>query len=253
MTWAIGLGIASLVTTAVGMGMSYNSANKAADSQNELALLNARAQTQGARQEGALAMMQAKINKALAAKEQQSADAIANNLEQQAAVGTKAAQNDTRKSREEYEQLIAAQRVQMAKSGVLDTSGSPLTLLVKSAQRGQQEADQIRYEDEINRRGLFNQANEARNNGLLARMKGIGAMAEGYGAQGRAQQQMSQAAMGVYSARASSAAMRNQATGNLLSSAAGLATSAYSTFRATPATGANSRFYSVPQTTGARY
>jgi hypothetical protein len=237
------IGIAAVAVSAVGVGMSYSASHSAAEQQNRLALLNAQAQTQGARQEGQLGMMQAKLNADLSARDQQAADEMAKNLELQAAMGSKSAENDIRKSRTDYERLIASQRVQAAKAGVLDTSGSPLELLVRTSERSQQEAEALRYQDEINRRGLFNQATVSRNQGIMAGIQGMSAMSAGYGAQGRAAQGVAQANLNLYSSRASSQAMRNQATSSLIAGAGNLAQQSYSNFRPTPSSGATSARY----------
>ena len=170
----------------------------------------------------------------VAARDEAAARANADALERQAALGTEIAQTNISKTREEFARILAAQRVQAAKAGVADTTGSPLELLMQTAAREQSEADQMRYEDEVNRRGLFGGAVEQRNAAVMARIQGMSQAAQGINSRGAANAQVAQAKLDLYAARAQSQAMRNQAVGGLISSAGGIASGAYSTFRATP-------------------
>ena len=231
MPWAIPVAIG---LSAVGAGLSYVATTSAASQQSQLALLNAQAQTQAATQQGQLGAMQASINQTLAEKDAAAAEANARVLEQQAALGTDAAQSNVKKTREDYARILAAQRVQAAKAGVADTTGSPLELLMQTAVREQNAADQIRYEDEVNRRGLFGGAVEARNQGVLARIQGLSQQSQAAGARGNAAAAIAQAKLEMYSQRASADGLRGQAFGGLLSSAGGLALQAGSYFRASP-------------------
>jgi hypothetical protein len=230
-TW---IAIIGAVAGAVGTGMSYQAQQSAAKDNSQLALLNAQSQTQAARQAGELSAMQASINQALAAKDAEAANANAVALERQAAMGTNIAQDNIRKTREEFARMLAAQRVQAAKSGVADTTGSPLELMMQTASREQSEADKMRYEDEVNRRGLFASAQEQRNAGVMARIQGMSYAAQGMNSRAAANSQIAQSKLDLYAARAQSQAMRNQATGALVSQAGTTASGIYSTFRATP-------------------
>lgn len=217
-----------------GAGISYAQGVQAAKTQSTMALMNAQAQSQAAMQQGQLGQMQASINKALADKDAQAAQANATALEQQAKIGTDIAQDNVAATREQFAQAIAAQRVQMAKAGVADTTGSPLDLLAKTAAQEQQAADSIRYDDEQNRRQLFAGAAEQRNQGLLAKISGLSAMSQGASSKGAALAQLAQSKLDLYGARAQAQAMKTQAVGGLISSVGGIASSAYQTFRATP-------------------
>lgn len=230
-TW---VAIIGSVVSAVGAGVSYSAQQSAAADNAQLALLNAQAQSQAARQAGDLGAMQAAINAQLAAKDAEAANANARALEAQAAIGTDISQQNIRKTREEFARLLAAQRVQAAKAGVADTTGSPLELLANTAAEEQRQADILRYEDENNRRSLFHAAAEQRNEGIMAQIRGLSQQSQGASARGEALAQIAQSKLNLYSARAQSQAMRNQATGSLISSAGNIAMSSYSTFRASP-------------------
>lgn len=228
------IALVAVAASAAGAGISYSAQQSAAKDNAQLALLNAQAQTQAAKQAGQLGAMQASINAQLAQKDEEAAKANADALERQAAIGTGIAQDNIRKTREEYARMLAAQRVQAAKAGVADTTGSPLELLMQTASKEQSTADQMRYEDEVNRRGLFGGAVEQRNAGVMARIQGLSQQAQGANARGSAMNQIAQAKLDLYAARAQSQAMRNQAVGGLISSTGSIASGAYSSFRATP-------------------
>lgn len=233
LTTGVAYGIGALVT-AVGAGVSYYQQNKAAGLQSELASLNAQAQSQSIAQQGRASSMQALINQSLADKDKAAANANARLLERQAEMGTRITTENVRRGREDMARLMAVQRAQAAKNGFVDTSGSPLSLLVSSAEEEQRMADALRYEDEASRRALFKEAGEQRNAGILAGITGLGAAASG--ASGRAQAAMAQSQnrLDLYAARAGSAAMRTNATSGLLSAAGGLMTAGYQGYRQTP-------------------
>ncbi len=222
------------VASAVGAGVSYYAANQAADTQAEMAALNAQAQRQALEQQGRAASMQALINESLAAKERAAAEANARLLERQAEMGTKVTTENIRRSREDMARLMAVQRAAVAKNGLVDTTGSPLALLAASAEEEQRAADALRYEDEMSRRSLFREAAFQRNEGILAGITGLGARASGAAARSSAALGQSQARLDLYASRASASAMRTGAASNLISAAGGLATTAYQGYRQTP-------------------
>lgn len=225
---------AGLAIAAVGSGVTYYQANKAADMQSELALLNAQSQRQAIDQQGRAASMQALINQSLADKDRAAAEANARMLERQAESGTRVTTENIRRGREEMARLMAAQRAQIGKNGFVDTTGSPLALLASTKEEEQRMADAMRYEDESSRRALFSEASNQRNAGILAGIGGLGAAASGAAARGQAAMAQSQNRLDLYAARAGSDAIRTNATGNLLSSAGGLASSAYQGYRRMP-------------------
>jgi len=104
------IAIGGLVLSAVGTGMSVASSNNAAKSQEQLALLNAQAQTQAARQTGRLQSVQAQVNAALAEKDKVMANAAAQGLERQAGVVAATGRENTRRQRAEFAVFLAQQR-----------------------------------------------------------------------------------------------------------------------------------------------
>jgi hypothetical protein len=234
--------VVALAASAVGAGVSYSAQQSAAADNAQLALLNAQGQTQAAKQQGELGAMQAQLNqqlnKQLSDRDQAAAEQNARTLEAQAKLGTEVTQGNIQKTREEFARMLAAQRVQAAKAGVADTTGSPLELLAKTAADEQRTANQMRYEDENNRRGLFGgafeQRDQAKINAQLSKIDGLSMASQGAAARGTALNQIAQAKLDLYAARAQSDGMRQQATAGLISSAGSMASGLYSTYRATP-------------------
>jgi hypothetical protein len=228
------LGVAALVVGAVGAGVSYSASTRAASAQEAIGLANAQAQTQALRQQGEVASMQAMINQSLADKDRQAAVANAKALEQQAEVGTRVSMENTRRGREEMARAMSIQRAQIAKSGFVDTTGSPLQLLASSAEEEQRMADEMRYQDEISRRSLFREAAMQRNQGTLAGISGIGALAGGAAARAQAAAGQTQAQLDLYSERAGAAGRRSAAVGSLLGDVGSGLASASNLKRRTP-------------------
>lgn len=233
-TEAIWVAVIGAAVSAVGAGIQYSQAQSAAADNATLAAMNAQGAAQAAQQQGDLAQMQASINQELAARDEDAAAQNAIQLEAQAKTGTAVTQQNIGKTREDFARMIAAQRVQAAKAGVVDTTGSPLELLAKTAATEQQNVDQQRYEDENNRRGLFAAAEEQRAQGRLARIQGMSYASQGAGAKALSLAQIAQSKIDMYAARAQSAAMRNNATAGLITSAGGIASGLYQSYRATP-------------------
>lgn len=226
--------VAGLVASAVGTGVSYYQQNKAADTQGQLAFINAQAQRQALDQQGRAASMQALINESLANKEKAAAEANARLLERQAEMGTKVTTENIRRSREEMARLMAVQRAGIAKNGLVDTTGSPLALLASTAEEEQRTADAMRYEDEMSRRSLFREAGFQRNAGILAGIQGTGAKLAGASARAQAAMGQSQARLDLYASRANASALRTGATSNLISGIGGLAVAGYTGYRQSP-------------------
>lgn len=233
------IGIASLVLGAVGTGMSVSSANNAARSQEQLALLNAQAQTQAARQTGRLQSMQAQVNAALAEKDKAMANAAAQGIERQASTVAAAGRENTRRQRAEFAAFLAKQRAVIAGSGVVDTTGSPLAILEDTARESQRAAEDTLYEVENTRRNLFDEATMQRNAGTVSGIESLGFRAQSAGAIGSIGMASAQARLDYLGARAGAQAMRNNATGLAISQGGSLLMDASRmSFTRTPRTGA---------------
>ncbi len=224
------LPIISLITGAVGAGVSYAAAQSAASTQEQMALLNAQAQTQTARQTGQVNQMQAAINATLAEKDEAAARANAAMLDTQAETASSASREATRRAREEAARVLAAQRAAIAKSGFVDTTGSPLLLLADTAGKTQQQADNLRFEDEESRRALFRESALTRNQAILAGINATGQRASGLAAAQLATAEAAKAKLELYSQRAAASAARTQAVGGLFTAFGGLASDSYKNF-----------------------
>lgn len=211
------IAVIGLVMSAVGIGMSTISANNAAKSQEQLALLNAQAQTQAIRQQGRLQSMQAQVNAALAAKDAAAANAAAESLEAQARTVGASGRENTRRQRAEFAVFLARQRASIAKSGVVDTTGSPLALLEDTARESQRAAEDTLFEVENTRRSLFADATAQRNNGVAAMIQGLGFRGEAAGALGQIGMGTAQARLDYLGARMGATAIRNNATASAIS------------------------------------
>lgn len=225
------LGIASLVTGLVGTGVAYYGAQEASRSQDAIAASNAAFATQQARQNGELARMEAAMNQTLAQIDANAQRKNAEALRQQAESGSQVANENIRRTRREFDQLLSAQRASLAASGVIDTTGSPLKLLMQTAEDEQATAEQMRYEDEISRRQLFTEADMTERGASITQLQGAQYRFRGEQQAAAYRNQATQAKLDRYSANASSRAMRTAATGNLLAGVSNAASDAYTGYR----------------------
>lgn len=228
------LGIASLLVTAVGAGLSYASSVSAANTQDKIAGANAANQVQAIAQQREAASMQSRINAQMAANERAAFDRNATALEQQAEAVSAANRENTRRTRQDYQRHIGALRAQLGANGVADASESPLALLSQVAQQEQQAADEIRFTDEGQRRNLFREADNQRISGDMAKLQITGYQLQAGAAKQAAANALAQSRLDLMSANAASNGMRNQAIGGLFSSIGGLTGQAYDMYRRTP-------------------
>jgi len=242
------IAIGGLVLSAVGTGMSVASSNNAAKSQEQLALLNAQAQTQAARQTGRLQSVQAQVNAALAEKDKVMANAAAQGLERQAGVVAATGRENTRRQRAEFAVFLAQQRASIAGSGVVDTTGSPLAILENTAKESQRAAEDTLFEVESQRRNIFDEATVQRNAGTVSGIEAMGFRGQAAGAIGNIGMQSAQARLDYLGARAGAQAMRNNATGMAISQGGSLLMdSSRMSFARTPRTSAAGRNPGVPR------
>lgn len=230
------VGIIGVVVAAAGAGLAYSSSQDAAKAQKESALANFNAQAAAARQAGEAQSMQARIAAQIASNEKAAMDRNAVTLEQQASVNGQAGNENRRRTREDYARMIAAQRAQIGKSGITDTTGSPMSLLAASAVGEQQAVDEQLYQTEQQKRGLFREADNQRAQGSAALMDVFGAQARGGAARLSATQQLGQAQLDLYSSNAAASGMARQGTANLIASAGNIGQSAYKMNWQTPRT-----------------
>ncbi|MEN3940670.1 hypothetical protein WJU23_05195 [Prosthecobacter sp. SYSU 5D2] len=228
------LGIASLLIGAVGTGLSYASSVSAAKTQDKIAGVNAANQVLAINQQRETAGMQSRINQQMAANERAALERNAVALEDQAEAVSAANRENTRRTRQDYQRFLATQRAQIGASGVSDATGSPLSLLSATAEEEQRAADEIRFQDEGQRRSLFREADNQRIAGDMAKMQITGYQIQAGAARQAASTALAQSRLDLMSANAASNGMRNQAIGGLFSSVGGLTGQAYDMYRRTP-------------------
>lgn len=208
----------SAIAGGVGAGISYQSAKNAAATNDAFAMANAQAASQAARNQGQMAAAQAQLQAIQQGKDQEAAYANAAGLKAKTEAESRQAQENIRRSREDFARTMAAQRAAVAARGVVDTTGSPLELLVKASEDEQLAEEEMRYSDEIARRSGFRSA-------ALEEVRGAGAgidqglsLLSAAAAKNDAALQQSQVRLNLFSERANSTAMRNQAAAGLVSS-----------------------------------
>ena len=220
--------VGSVVATGVGAGVSYQASQNAAATNEQFALMNAQAASQGARQQGAMQAAQAQLEAIKQGKAQEAAYANAAGIRAQTERESGNAQENIRRSREDFARMLAQQRAATASRGIVDTTGSPLELLVKGAETQALAEEEMRYADEISRRQGFRSADletiRGKTSGIDVGMSLLSAAA----ARNNAAMGVSQAKLGLFGARAQSAGMRSEAMGSLISGIGGMARDAYS-------------------------
>jgi len=225
------IGVMGLITTAVGGVMSYQAQSAAAKTQSHFGLLNAQAGAQAARLQGRQAQLQSSIQAAAAKAQAATAANNAASIEQQTEAESRIAQENIRRSRDEFSRTLGAMRASASDSGVLETTGSPLDFLVKASEDQQLYESEQRWQDENNRRAGFRKAQVERLSGtgmaLNASLFGIQGQAELAAAKVRA----SQATMGGYAAQAEAAGTRASATAGLVSNFGSTGMSAYNLYQ----------------------
>lgn len=218
----------ALLATAAGSAMAYSSQQSAAKSNEAMALANAQAQTRAARNSGQLQAAQAQLEAIKAGKEGESAAANAAAMRAQVEAESRNSQENIRREGQDWTKVMAQQRAAIAARGVVDTTGSPLELLVKGAGEQQLAMEEMRYADEIKRRQGFREADLEAVRGKVAGLDVGMSLLRQAAAQNNIAMGTSQARLDLLGARAQSAGMRNQATAGLISSAGSLAGSYYS-------------------------
>lgn len=211
--------------------MSYSASNAAAKSQSRFALLNAQAQNQTANLEGKQQAMSARLQSVGAKAQGASAENNAVAIQEQTEADSRMAQENIRRSREEFARTLGKMRAGVSDSGVLETTGSPLDFLVKASEDQQLYEAEQRWQDEGNRRAGFRQAAVAKAKGSqlginasLFEIQGIADMAA-------AKVKSSQATMNGYAAQAQASGMRAAATAGLVNDAGGMGMSAYNMYQ----------------------
>lgn len=228
------LAIASLVAGTTGAVMSYQSSQNAAATQETFALMNSQAETQAARQKGALSQQQSLIQSIQSenAKKQGMANAVS--LREDAEAQSRISQENTRRTRDDFARLMATQRARLSKSGIVDTTGTPLDLLAETAAQEQMTASEMGFQNEIQRRALFREADMQELQGNVAGFDAATYRNEGLSAVAGGRVAASQSRMNMYGQFAAASGTRMAATGQAISDAGSLADKAYNYSPKTP-------------------
>lgn len=168
------VGIAATAAIA-GAGVAAYGQYQQGQTQNAIASFNARQQEVNARNQtlalqaqAALKQQDARANFLLRSREAEARLANADAIEKQALGQDAVNRVNLIKRREDFSRMQATQRAQIAASGVVESSGTPLDLLAETAAKIQQDAEEQHYEGEVKRRTLFNEAANERLGGQLA-------------------------------------------------------------------------------------
>jgi hypothetical protein len=169
------IAIVGVVVGAAGAGVAAYGQHQQGKTQNAIAQFNAQAQERQAsiqlksmQTQAALQKQEADANFALRSAEAKArfnnADAIDASVLQQDAVN----RLNLRKRREEFGRMQGEQRAAIAASGVSESSGTPLELLVETTEKIQQDAEEQHYISEVSRRTILNESAQERLGGKLA-------------------------------------------------------------------------------------
>jgi hypothetical protein len=199
------------VAALIGAGVSTYSTHQAARSNEQLGVLNAQAQRQAIDQQSRMQQAAAQLEAIRAGKQQDAANANAAAIRAQTDAESRAAQTNIRRGRGDFDAALAVPRAAIARRGIVDTTGSPLDLLVKAARDEQLYEEEQRHADEINRRVGMHSAAVEEMQGQVAGLDIGMSLLRGAAARTNALMQRSQTNLDLFSTRANSAAMRNQA------------------------------------------
>lgn len=171
----LSLGAGALILGAVGTGISVYSGIQAANSQAAIAEHNAALQERQAEMrlislqtQAALAEREAEQNFALAQAEAQARISNAEQIEQHALQQDALNRENIRRTRSNFARFQAEQRANIAASGIVESSGTPLDILSETAAQIQQEQEDELFRGELARRTMFREADMERLGGQLA-------------------------------------------------------------------------------------
>jgi hypothetical protein len=92
----------------------------------------------------------------------------AKTIENQVSGTSAAARESARRKTEQYQRFVSTQRANIAASGFVEASGTPLDILAETAGKIQLEREDALYADELARRSMFREADLERLGGQLA-------------------------------------------------------------------------------------
>ena len=217
------LPIIGIALGAIGQGVAYVGQQQAAKTQALFANLNAQAGLAQSQMQGRLAIANAAFQTQQAKNTQQAGQVNADALRSEAEARTRAAQINIARKQQDQDRFNSMLQARGAKSGAVNDIGSPLDILSYSAELEQNENAEALYQNEMERRSIYRQAqaeelgaDRAGIQGEIYGMEGL-ARASAYRAQG-VQAQL-QGISGVQQARGASMS----AFGGLVGGLGGLA------------------------------
>lgn len=217
MTTAAVIAVVGLVASAVGTGISYSAQSSAAKSQAQFATLNAAAGLQQAQAAGRQQAAQAQLQAAAADARKRSALNNAEAMRAKVDADSRVAQENIRRSRAEFAANLARQRATAAGSGVVDTTGSPLSLLVSASEDQALFESEQRWADENQRRAGRRQADAVELGGQVEGLNASLHEINGMAALADARLQGSQIRLNQFSSLASARGAQSAATAGLVS------------------------------------
>lgn len=138
---------------------AYNAHQQELNAKMQLMSMQAQASAQKRMAEAQFRIRQAEANARFA-----NAKSIENTVEGQ----SRNTRESIRRKASEYERFQGTQRAAIAKSGLVESTGTPLDILAETASTIQLEREDSLYSDELNRRSLFREAELERLGGKLA-------------------------------------------------------------------------------------
>lgn len=129
---------------------------------------NAAQQSEAMRAQAHLQELQTRQNFALRSADATAKQQQANTMRQQASAQEAVNARNLTLRRQEGERLMAAQRARMAAAGVVESTGSPLSMLAETAGLIQRDIGEQQYRNELATQGLLQQASMERLGGEYA-------------------------------------------------------------------------------------
>lgn len=220
------IAVIGLILGAVGTGVSYAAQTSAAKNSALFASLNAEAGLQQTKAQGRAQALQAELKAASEGAAQRSASNNAESMRKQADAQIRVDQENIRKQRLGFQRQMASVRAARANSGVIDTSASPLDLLVNASEDETHLEQEMGWSADNNRRKGYRQAQIEENQGRAHGINAGLAQIDGMAAVEAARMQGTQIRLNKFGAIASSQGDQMAAFGSLLGSVGGLGTSA---------------------------
>lgn len=209
--------VLSLLTSAVGTGISYFAQRDSAKTQSLFANLNASAGLQQTQAQGRAMALQAQLKAAQESVAQRTAQKNAASMREGADAQIRVDQENIRKNRMEFQAKVASVRAGRAGSGVVDTTGSPLDILVSASEDQALSEAEMGWMADNQRRKTYRQAQIEENQGKAHGINAGLAQVDGMAAVAAARMQGTQLELNRFGQIAGAQGMGYGAIGGLLS------------------------------------